>query len=287
MVLYLLVAAEALLVQPALTVTGARHVAHEARSRVLLQQKIERRPAPFAGFFQQDDVPEDQQPVFELQTLRNQPFYDWADSNEGYKENLKNLYVAIMLLLSLPVAYNTYHTLPFEMPQLLIAANLGTLAVMLPFVFRLRLGWSSVSMRLKQSSIYYEAQQRGLFARKDRESQTRDRLLQKETVAPILRRLDVSLVALFAALFLTFVSAEAITVFEGESGPATLKTIYGDEAIQFTNRLRGDDEFARREQARAQRKADENGDGLRPGYCESRYYKILAGGNSQGGVGCS
>ena len=45
-----------------------------------------------------------------------------------------NLYAAIMLLISLPVSYTTFHQLPFELPQLLIAANIGTLAVMIPFV---------------------------------------------------------------------------------------------------------------------------------------------------------
>lgn len=284
--LCILVGVESLLTQPTLTATGARRLAPRS-SRVLLQVEKAERPAPFAFFQRDDDVPADQQPVAELQALRNEPFYDWADTSEGLKGNLLKLFVGISLLLSLPVSYNTYNQLPFELPQLLIAANLGTLTVMIPFVLRLRVGWSSVSTRLKQKSFYYEAQQRGLFARKDKAEAGRDRLIQKETVAPILRRLDVSVVALVVALFLTFVSAEAITAYQGENGPTTLKTIYGDEAIQFTNRLRGDDAFARREQERAQRKADANGEGLQPGYCDSRYYKILAGGNGQGGVGCS
>ena len=80
--------------------------------------------------------------------------------------------------------------------------------------------------------------------------------------------------------------AEVVTQIEGEAGPATLKTIYGDNARDFTNRLRGDDEFAAREQQRAQRKMQEDGTGVLPAYCDSRYYKILAGGNGQGGVGC-
>ena len=55
------------------------------------------------------------------------------------------LYAAIMLLISLPVSYTTFHQLPFELPQLLIAANIGTLAVMIPFVLRLRVGWPPLS----------------------------------------------------------------------------------------------------------------------------------------------
>ena len=159
------VVAEGLVAQPTLAV-GARQL---VRSRgVLLQAEQAERPAPFAFFQRDDDVPVDQQPVYELQVLRSQPFYDWADTSEGLRDNLFRLFLAITLLLSLPVSYNTYHVLPFELPQLIIASNLGTLAVMIPFLLRLRVGWSSVSNRLKQKSFYYEAQQRGLFARKVR-----------------------------------------------------------------------------------------------------------------------
>ena len=134
------VVAEALVAQPTLAV-GARQL---VRSRgVLLQAEQAERPAPFAGFFQRDDdVPVDQQPVYELQVLRSQPFYDWADTSEGLRDNLFKLFMTITLLLSLPVSYNTYHVLPFELPQLIIASNLGTLAVMIPFLLRLRVGWS-------------------------------------------------------------------------------------------------------------------------------------------------
>jgi hypothetical protein len=240
---------------------------------------------PF-GFFQ-SSVPEDQQPIFELQTLRSQPFYDWAESDSTYREKLRNLYVATMVFVSLPVAYTTYSVFPYELPQFLLAANLGTLFVMTPFVFRLRVGWGFVSERLKEKSTYYEAQQRGLFARKDRATSLRDRLVERRTVAPNLRRIDFSLVAILVGLFMTVTAAEAVTIIEGENGPATLKALTGDAAVQYTTRLRSDDGFARREQERASRKADANGEGLKPAYCDSRYYKILAGGNGQGGVGCS
>ena len=56
---------------------------------------------------------------------------------------------------------------------------------------------------------------------------------------------------------------------------------------RYTNRLRFDNDFARREQQRAQRKMAPDGSGGKPVYCDSRYYRILAGGNGQGGVGCS
>merc|ERR1719353_454241 len=89
---------------------GVRPLPRLLRSRVPLLQADADRPLPFA--FLQNDVPKDQQPVFELRSLRSQPFYDWADTDDGYKANLRNLYAGIMLLLSLPVSYN----LPFELP---------------------------------------------------------------------------------------------------------------------------------------------------------------------------
>ena len=58
------------------------------------------------------------------------------------------------------------------------------------------------------------------------------------------------------------------------------------QARRFDNRLKGDDNFAAEEQRRAQSRGGMDGEGLQPTYCNSRYYKILAGGNAQGGVGC-
>jgi hypothetical protein len=46
-------------------------------------------------------------------------------------------------------------------------------------------------------------------------------------VAPVLRRIDVSTAAITFALFLTLVTAQVVTLAEGENGPTTLKTIYG------------------------------------------------------------
>ena len=79
----------------------------------------------------------------------------------------------------------------------------------------------------------------------------------------------------------------------GEAGrprrASTLKTQRSgaQDAVSYENRLRSDNKFAEREQKRAQRKINEDGTGGKPLYCDSRYYKILAGGNGQGGVGCS
>ena len=195
------------------------------------------------------------------------------------------------------------------------SARAARCAFLLAFVARLRVGWGAVAKRLKETNTYFEAGGFANFLRKDRETSLRDKLLaqvprgprrpralgmqpllhyhhtpaccaHQRQVAPALKRIDASLVVVAVALGTSLLLGEAVTAIEGESGPATLKTLSGDAAIDYNNRLRFDNEFAAREQARARRKVDRNGGGVKPVYCDSRYYKILAGGNGQGGVGC-
>lgn len=217
--------------------------------------------------------------------MRSQAFARWPEE-DSYGSKLRGLYAFTMLFFSLPASYITFDVLPKELPQLLIAANMGTFAFMLLFIGRLRLAWGEVSGRLKSRETYFEDERRGNVARKDREVLLRDRLTQQTSVAPVLKRIDGSLGTIAIALAIALASGEIITAVEGENGPATLKTLTGDEATRFTNRLRSDDEFAAREQRRAQRRMEEDGSGVKPAYCDSRYFKILAGGNGQGGVGC-
>jgi hypothetical protein len=236
--------------------------------------------------FFQETVPEAQQPTAELVEARRQPFMTWAES-DTYEKKLRGLYVFIMGFFSLPISYVTYDRLPQEFPNLFLAANMGTFAVMIFFIVRLWVNWGYVGRRLKERQTYYEANERGLSAEKDDVTVYRDRLLYEQNVAPVLGRINASLAATSLALALSLGSGEALTVFQGENGPATLKTLTGADASNYTTRLRSDLAFATREQQRAQRRADEDGTGLKPLYCDSRYYKILAGGNGQGGVGCS
>jgi hypothetical protein len=117
------------------------------------------------NFFAQKNVPQDQQPVFELQNLRGLPFYAWAESDE-YDGKIRNLYFGLMFFLSLPISYVTF---PNDPAQLLISAHIGTCLALLPFVFRLRTGWGFVAARLRDRSTYYEANGAGFLSRKDRE----------------------------------------------------------------------------------------------------------------------
>ena len=156
-----------------------QRLSFRTRGPLLQEQDVEvkREFNPFG----QAAVPKGQQPLTELKELRRQPFYDWAES-DAYKSKVTQVYQFIMLFISLPVSYATFDQLPNELPQLFLAANIGTFAVMLPFIARLRVGWGYVSERLKERKTYYEANQRGLFATKDREMQLRDRLIQQQEV---------------------------------------------------------------------------------------------------------
>ena len=145
----------------------------------------------------------------EFRELQRQPFYDWAADDDRYKAKLADLYKFISVFASLPIAYTTYHRIPFELPQLFLSANIGTLAVMTPFVARLRIGYGYVSQRLREKTFYYEAQQRGLFAKKDEESALRDRLTERSEVSPALQRIDASIAALVAAMIISIGSGEA------------------------------------------------------------------------------
>ena len=264
-----------------------RHAVVVSSSRAVApRMQTDQKEETGGGFslpFLQPNVPVDQQPVMELKNLKSQAFYDWADDDDKYKEKLISLYQGIMLFASLPISYTTFYNLPGELPNLLVAANLGTVCIMVPFIARLRVGWGFVSQRLREKSTYYEANQRGFLARKGKADMMRDRLVFEQEVGPIIQRIDRSLIAIVLALILSFASTEVVVALQGENGPATLKTLSGDEARRFDNRLRGDNEFAAEQQRRAQNR---NPDDMKPAYCDSRYYKILAGGNGQGGVGC-
>ena len=263
------------LLRPAVVVPTRAAVPHMQQ-----QEQQERR---FALPFLQPNVPDDQQPTEELRIVRKQPFLDWAD-DDSFGQKLGGLYQNIMLFAALPISYTTFYNIPDELPNLLVAANLGTLPVMIAFVLRLRFNWGYASKRLLSRSTYYEANQRGYEAEKGKADLMRDKLVQKSQVAPIIKRIDSALAGLFLASVLSLGSAEALVAFQGDAGPATLKSLSGDEARRFDNRLKGDNDFAAEQQRRAQSRGEEN---TKPVYCDSRYYKILAGGNGQGGVGCS
>jgi len=232
--------------------------------------------------FLQPGVPKSQQPIMEVIALRRSPFFDWAElSEEGYWAKLRVVYILLMVLLALPISYQSYPILPGDLPQLLLTAHIGGGFALLAFVGRLRSGWSFVGSRLRSKEFYYEEKQRGFLSTKDRDTLARDQLVEQGEVAPVVARLDGSLLKVAASVVVAVVALNGITYLESR---LALQELQGGEARRFESRL--NDDLARRAQERALSKEQRGGE-AKPQYCDSRYYKVLAGGNGQGGVGCN
>lgn len=144
---------------------------------------------------------------------------NFADSDEELTENVRNLYFFLMLFFSIPISYTTFYVIPKELPQLISTANIGTYIFMIPFLVRIRSGWGTTAQKLRKKSIYYEAQQTGLFKRKSGLDRQRDRLAAKTQIAPVLARLDTEIFNVLWSVVLWITALEGVTIWEGESGP--------------------------------------------------------------------
>lgn len=229
-------------------------------------------------------VPVEDNPIVQLKEIRKEAFMDWGQSDEEWREQMIVLYLFISGFLSWPIAYVTYYVLPKELPNLITTANIGTFPAMFIFLWNLRSKWDDIAYNLRSKKIVFEDE--GFWQeRKAKEEIQRDRLILQQEVMPTLNRIDRSLVITFGWSIASLILAEAVVVIEGDDGPVTPKALTGSRAIDFNNRLIADDEFAAEEQARARSRPGPNGK-IQPTYCQSRYYKILAGNDGQGGMGC-
>ncbi|GMI11590.1 hypothetical protein TrLO_g12248 [Triparma laevis f. longispina] len=209
-------------------------------------------------------IPEDQLPVYEYQQLIQQPFFDWP-LNPNLKLKLLLLYASLTALISYPITTATY-TLPGYEIQKLTSANLGSLTFTIIFLIRLFSGWSYIGSRLKSDFIAYEETgwYDGAVEKKSEQSKIRDKMIYMDDVEPVVNKLKLALVTL---TFGWVLSCGAFTL------SANAKPLFNEYNPDFLNELVKDDKLA----DIAARKS--NG---KPTYCDSRYYKALAG----GGQGC-
>ena len=126
------------------------------------------------------------------------------------------------------------------LPQACLSALVGGAIPTLMFALRLRTGWGYISNRLVAKEVYYEMKQRGYLVKKDAESQMRDKLLNEYEVVPVLKRVDASASVLAAVLVACLVG---VYIMGGALADGT------------------------------------SGSDL-PAYCESRYFKAIAGGGA-------
>ncbi|GMH94817.1 hypothetical protein TrVE_jg9946 [Triparma verrucosa] len=220
------------------------------------EDDIEFHPTTFAG---EELIPKGQLPIAEYRELLELPFFDWP-TKEGLDAKLLILYSALTLLISYPISCATY-TLPGYLLPKLTSSNLGSLSITLLFVLRLFSGWSYVASRLKSDYIVYE--ETGWYdcavEKKSLESRIRDKMTYRESVEPAVTKMKGFLLGLSVAWVLSCASFTLST---------HAKPMFNEYQPDFLNSLITNDMMAGF--------AAEQSHG-RPTYCDSRYYKVLAG----------
>eukprot|EP00752_Nemacystus_decipiens_P010420 g9287.t1 len=207
-------------------------------------------------------VPEDQQPFNELQELKEDPLFGWAQEDfKGLVTRLALIYAGAMAI-SIPIGTTTF---PNQLPEALLAANVGGLGVLLAVAIRLYSGWSYVSVRLGAEVVEYEESgwYDGSEWFKPPDIRARDEMLNNYEVQPAVDRLKAVLAAIGLGFILTVVGFKVVVPDDP----------YADLSDTYLEKLKGDDDVAND----AARKAAARGTN-RPVYCESRYYQAMAGG---------
>jgi hypothetical protein len=152
------------------------------------------------------------------------------------------------------------------MLQKLASSNVGALLFIIFILIRIYSGWGYLATRLKSKVIEYEESgwYDGAFELKGKTELQRDKFLYTSEVKPVVDRLKTFIFASGALWIASIgglnVAVRAKPIFN-EYDPAMLEQVQYDEKLA--------------------NKAALNSDG-RPTYCNSRYYRAVAG----GGQGC-
>ena len=214
--------------------------------------------------FGAEAVPEDQRPANEYLDLIRQPLFAWADQERGdggLAARLGATYLAFGVLICYPIAGATY-TQDGYLLNKIAAANVGALSVVLVLLVRLYSGWGYVGSRLQSKVIEYEESgwYDGDIEYKTDTEKARDLFLYRQDVRPVEDRLKLFSAAIagvwIASIIGLNVAASANPIFN-EYDADMLKTLTYDEKLANT----------------AAQKS-----GGRPTYCDSRYYRAVAGG---------
>jgi len=218
--------------------------------------------------FGADAVPEGQRPANEYLNLINSPMFGWAgqeSGTSGLATRLVAVYAVTFGLVCWPIAGATF-TQDGYLLQQFAAANVADLGVILAVLVRLYSGWGYVGSRLQNKFIEYEETgwYDGDFELKSNEEKARDLFLYRNDVQPVEERIKfVSLLVAGAFLLSCFGFKTAVQE----------KPLFDQYNPNLLERLNNDDKAA------GVVSRQSNG---RPTYCDSRYYRAVAG----GGQGC-
>lgn len=150
-------------------------------------------------------VPKEQQPINEYQELQNSWFFSWGKI-ELPKYLAKLLWIwGFSCLLTAPVAASSFPFAKYPDRFTICTAGGGLIFVALVAI-RLYLGWMYVKNRLNSEIISYEESgwYDGQTWTKTPEILTRDRLLVSYEIQPILKRIQLTFVAMMGALLVGF-----------------------------------------------------------------------------------
>lgn len=217
--------------------------------------------------FGAEAVPEGQRPVNEYLDLLRQPLFGWASEESGNKGLLIRLlavYGVVFAAVCYPISGATFTQEGFLL-QKIAASNVGALLLLLVLMVRLYSGWGYVGARLQSKNIEFEETgwYDGDVEEKTEEEKKRDQFLYQSNVKPVEDRLKMFTLAiggLWVASCICFnVALAAKPVFD-EYDPAMLERLRYDEKLAGV--------------------AAEQSYG-KPTYCDSRYYRAVAGGQGK------
>jgi len=232
------------------------------------QQRVDVYDTPRVTFGA-EAVPEDQRPANEYLDLISAPLFDWADENAGSKGlllRLGGLYTVCFGAVCWPISGATFTGDGFLWHKL-CSSNVGALGVILFLLIRLYTGWGYIGSRLTSKTIEYEETgwYDGEIEPKTKDEIARDLLLFRANVKPVKERLKFFTLT---AGGLWLASCVALNLVY------SAKPVFNEYDADMLKRLSNDEKVAN---VAAQQS---NG---RPTYCDSRYYRAVAG----GGQGCN
>ncbi|GKY98876.1 hypothetical protein MPSEU_000843600 [Mayamaea pseudoterrestris] len=223
---------------------------------------FQRRQLPETAFGS-EAVPEGQRPINEYLDLQRAPLFGWATlQNAGLFWRLLLVYAFVFSVICYPIAGATF-TLEGYTLQKVASANVGALSLIILLLLRFFSGWGYVGERLTSKVIEYEETgwYDGDFERKTKTEEMRDRMVYNSEVKPVIERIkQFSLAA----------SGLWVASVIGFNVAMDAKPLFNEYDPNMLEKLRYDDKLAETAASYT---------GGRPAYCDSRYYRAVAGGS--------
>jgi hypothetical protein len=251
--------------------------------------------------FGSEAVPEGQRPINEYLDLQRAPLFGWATlNNTGLFFRLLLVYAVVFSVVCYPIAGATFTSEGYTL-QKVASANVGALSLVMLLLLRFFSGWGYVGQRLTSSIVEYEETgwYDGDFERKTKSKchkantlsdnddkllcmfycshflfyhsvllqitnmtaeEMRDRMVYNSEVKPVIERIK---------LFSLAAAGVWVASVIGMNVVLDAKPIFNEYDPDVLEKLRYDDKLA---------ETAASSTGGRPAYCDSRYYRAVAGG---------